>query len=101
VDGFPRASFSEEMFDGVFLGDEEVVGKRVGENPVDLLRLGTVKTAQASFDVGDADAKLHGRQRDRDGRVDVTDNEHQVRFALDKDWLDAFQNFGRLHRVGA
>src|SRR6516162_6208806 len=101
VDNFPRAAFSKEMFDSVFLRDEEVVGQGVGKNAVDLFRHGTIKTAQAGFDVRDADAKFYGRQRGRDGRVDVTDNEHQVWLVLDKYWFDAFQDFGSLHRVGA
>src|SRR2546422_10910830 len=85
INSFPRAAFSEEMLDGVLFRDEEVVGQCVSENAVDLFRHGTVKTAQTGFDVSDADAKLYGRQRGGDGRVDVTDDEHQVRLALDKE----------------
>jgi hypothetical protein len=89
TDSFPSAPFFEEMFDGAFLGDGEVVGQRVGEIAVNLFRNGMVKTLQASLGVGDADIKLYGHQSDRDGRLDIAYTEHQVRLALAEEWFHA------------
>ncbi len=60
IDGLAGAAFFEEMADGVFFGDEEIVGEGVGENAVDFFRHGAIETAQAGFYMGNGNAKLHG-----------------------------------------
>ncbi len=89
------------MLHTVFFGDEKIVSDGVGEDAVDLFGHGTVKTAEACFDVGDTNAKLHGGKRNRDRGIDVADDEDEVRLAFDKDGLNALQDFGGLRSVGA
>ncbi len=49
---FPRTAFFQEVGDGIFLGDEEIVGDGVGEDAVvDLLGHGAVKAAKVGLDV--------------------------------------------------
>ena len=95
------AAFLEKMLHPVFFGDEKIVGDGVGEDAVDLFGHSTVKTAKARFDVSDANAKLHGGERNRDRGIDVADNEDEVGLALQKNGLDAFQDLGGLRSVGA
>src|SRR6267142_45232 len=83
-DALPGAAFFKEMSDGVFFGDKKIVGERVGQDAIDLLRHGAVKTAEAGFDVSHADSKLGGSERNGDGGIDVADNENDIRLALDK-----------------
>ena len=53
IDGLAGAAFFEEMLDGVFLGDEEIVSEGVGEYAVNFFGHSAVKAAEARFDVGD------------------------------------------------
>ena len=68
---FAGAAFLEKMLHTVFFGDEKIVGDGVGKDAVDLFGHGTVKTAEARLDVGDANAKLQGGKRNGDRGVDV------------------------------
>ena len=100
-DALAGAAFLEKMLHTVFFGDEKIVGDGVGENAVDLFGHGTVKTAEARFDVSDANAELHGGERNRDRGIDVADDEDEIGLALQKNGLDAFQDLGGLRSVGA
>ena len=101
VDGFARAAFFEEMPDGVFFGDEEIVGNGVGEDAINVLGHGAVEAAESCFDVGYGNAELCSGQGDGDGAVDVADHEDEIGLAFEKDRLDASENFGGLRGVGA
>jgi len=74
VDGFAGATFIEEMLNGVFLGDEEIVGEGVGEDAIDFFRHSSIEAAEAGFDVGDLYAELYGGQRDGNGGVDIAND---------------------------
>src|SRR6266404_2924944 len=67
---FAGAAFLEEMLYTIFFGDEKIVGNGVGEDAVDLFGHGTVKTAEARFEVSDANAELHGGERNGDGGIE-------------------------------
>ena len=45
-DAFARPAFFQEMRDGIFFGDEEIVGEGVGEDAVDLLGHGAIEAAR-------------------------------------------------------
>ena len=81
-DAFAGAAFLEQMLHAVFFGDEKVVGNGVGQNAIDLFGHGAVEAAEPGFDVGHADAELHGGERDRDGGIDVADDEDEVGLAF-------------------
>ncbi len=100
-DGFAGAALFEEMIDGVFFGDEEIVGDGVSEDAVDFLGHRAIEAAQAGFDVGYGNAELYGGQGDGDGGVDVADHEDEIGLAFEEDWLDASENFGGLRGVRA
>lgn len=100
-DGIARAAFLEEMFDGIFLGDEEVVGESVRQDAIDLFRHGTVEAAKASFDMGDAHAQLDGGKGDGNGGVDVAHDENQIGLVVKKGGFDTLEDFGGLGGVGA
>src|SRR5216684_4040058 len=100
-DAFPGPAFFEEMRDGIFFSNKEIVGEGVGQDAVDLFGHGAVKAAESGFDVGYADTKFGGGKRDSNGGVDVAYNEHQVGFALDENGFNALQDFGGLGGVRA
>ena len=101
IDGLAGAAFFEEVLDSVFFGDEKIVGQGVGEDAVDFFGHGTVKTAEAGFDVGYRNAKFYGGQRDGDGGVDVADHENYIRLVFEQDGFDTLENFGGLDGMGA
>jgi hypothetical protein len=94
-------AFFQEVRDSVFFRNEEVVSESVGQDAVNFFGHGAVKAAEAGFDVGNADAKFRGGERNGDSGIDVADDQNQIRFALDKNRLDALQNFSGLRGVGA
>jgi hypothetical protein len=53
IDGLAGTAFFEEMLDGVLFGDEEKIGKGVGEDAIDFLGHGAIEAAKAGFDMGD------------------------------------------------
>jgi len=59
IDGLAGAAFFEEMADGVFFGDEEIVCERVGEDAIDFFGHGAIETAEAGLYVCNGNAKLH------------------------------------------
>src|SRR5271157_697688 len=63
----PGAAFFQEMADGSFFRNKEVVCERVGKDAVDLLRHGAIKTAKTSLYVGHANTQFHGGKRDGNG----------------------------------
>jgi hypothetical protein len=89
------------MLDGVFFGDEEIVGNGVGEDAINFLGHGAVEAAESGFDVGYGNAELHGSEGNGDGGVDVADHQDEIRFAFEKYGLDALEDFGGLRGVGA
>ncbi len=100
-DAFPGPAFFEEMRDGLFFGNKEIVCQGVGQDAVDFFGHGAVKAAEPGFDVGYTDTKFGGGQRDSNGGVDVAHNENQVGFALNENRFNALQDFGGLGGVGA
>jgi len=101
IDRFAGTAFLEEMADGVFFGDEEIVGEGIGEDAINFFGHGTVKTAKTGFDVGNWNAEFHGGEGDGDSGIDVADDEDEIGFAFDQNWLDTLENFGGLGGVGA
>src|SRR5258708_1806966 len=80
-DAAPGPAFFQEVLDGTFFSNKEIVGESVGEDAVDLLRHCTVKAAEPGLDVSHADAKFRSAERNSNGGIDITDDENQVRFA--------------------
>lgn len=101
INGFARTAFFEEMLDGVFFGDEKIVGESVGENAIDFFGHGAVETAKAGLDMGDGNAEFYGGERNGDGGVDIADDEDEIGLAFKENGLDAFEDFGGLRGVGA
>jgi hypothetical protein len=48
------------VLDGVFFGDEEIVGEGIGENAVYFFGHGAIEAAEAGFDVGYGNAEFYG-----------------------------------------
>src|SRR5258708_490790 len=101
IDAFPRPAFFEEMRDGIFFSNKEIVGEGVGQDAVDLFGHGAVKAAESGFDVGYTDTKFGGGQRNSNSGIDVAYNENQVGLALDENRFNALQDLGGLGGVRA
>src|SRR4029077_10322046 len=82
-------AFFQEVLDGIFFCNKEIVSEGVSQDAVDLLGHGTVEAAEPRLDVGNADAKFGGGERNGDGGIDVANDENQVRLALDKNGFNA------------
>src|SRR5713226_4985984 len=95
-DALPGPTFFQEVLDGIFFRNKEIVGESVGQDAVDLLGHGAVKATEPGLDVSYTDAKFHGGERNSNGGIDVSNNENQIGLAFDKNRLNAFQNFGGL-----
>ncbi len=78
-------TFFEEVLDGVFFRNKEIVGKCVGQDAVDLFGHRTVKAAESGLDVSYADTELRRGER----------------LAFDQNRLNTLQNFGGLRGVRA
>jgi hypothetical protein len=89
------------VLDGVFFGDEEIVGEGIGENAVYFFGHGAIEAAEAGFDVGYGNAEFYGSQRDGDGGIDVANNENQIRLVFEQDGLDALEDLSGLRGMGA
>ena len=89
MDGFARAAFFEELGDGVFFGDEEIVSNGIGEDSVDFFGHGAVEAAKTGLDMSDGNAEFYGGEGDGDGGIDVADDEDEVGLAFEEDGLDA------------
>src|SRR5260370_11347353 len=100
-DAAPGPAFFQEVLDGIFFRNKEIVGECVGEDTVDLLGHGAVKAAEPGLDVSYADAKFRGGERNGNGGIDIADNENDVRLVLDKDRLEWSQAFIRLRCLRA
>src|ERR1700683_2175007 len=87
IDGFARTAFFEEMLDGVFFGDEEIVGEGVREDAIDFFGHTAIKAAKASFYVGYRNAEFYGGQRDRDGGINVAYDKNEIRLVFEQDGL--------------
>ena len=101
VDLVPGDVLALEVADRLFGMHIELVGDRVGEDPVDLLGHGAVVAAQTGLDVADGDAQLHGGQCGGHGRVHVPGHHHQVGRVRDQQRFEAFHHLGGLLGVGA
>jgi len=101
MDGFARAAFFEELGDGLFFGDEEIVGDSIGEDSVDFFGHGAIEAAETGFDVGDGDAEFDGGERNGDGGIDVADDEDEIGLAFEENGLNALQDFCGLRGVRA
>src|SRR5689334_20031154 len=97
----PGTALLEEVSDGIFFGDKEIVGQRVCEDAIDFLGHGAIKAAESSFDVGNADAEFGGGKRNGDGGIHVADDKNEIGLAVDKYRFDALQDFSGLRGVGA
>ncbi len=75
---------------------EQQVGNGVRDAPVDLLGHPLVEAAQAGLDVGHRDAEFLGRQATGHRRVDVAENDDQIRLLLEKHLLESDHDLGRL-----
>src|SRR5580693_10782684 len=100
VDGFAGAAFLLEILDGVFLGDEEIVGQGIGQDAIDFFGHTAVEAAEAGFDVGNGNAELYGGKRNSDRGIDVANDKNEIGLMLEQDGLDALEDFGGLHGVG-
>jgi hypothetical protein len=89
------------VLDGVFFCDEEKVGEGIGEDAVDFFGHGTIKAAEAGFDVGYRNAELNGRERDGNGGIDIANHENEIGLVLEQNGLDALEDFGGLDGMGA
>jgi len=69
----------QEVLPAAFLGHQENAGNGVRHHPINLLRHGTVKAAQARFHVDHRNLQFCGNQRASDGRVYIADNQHRGR----------------------
>src|SRR5712692_10737017 len=94
-------TFFEEVLDGVFCRNQEIVGKCVGQDAVDLFGHRTVKAAESGLDVSYADTELRRGERNGDSGIDIAYHENQVRLAFDQNRLNTLQNFGGLRGVRA
>jgi len=101
IDRFAGTAFLEQMLDGVFFGDEEVVGQSIGENAINFLGHGAIKAAEAGFDMCHGNAEFYGGERNGDGGVDVADDENEIGLAFEQDGLDALKDFSGLGGMGA
>ena len=101
MDGFARAAFLEELADGIFFGDEEIVGDGIGEDAIDFFGHGAIEAAETGFDVSDGNAEFYGGERDGNGGIDVADDEDEIGLAFEEDGLDTLQDFGGLRGVRA
>ncbi len=90
-----------EVADRLFGVHVELVGDRVGEDPVDLFRHRPVVAAQTGLDVADRDAQLDRGQCRGDSRVHVPGNHDQVGRIGDQQRLEALHDLGGLLGVGA
>src|SRR5277367_1365898 len=73
VDAFAGPAFFEQMLDGIFFGDEEIVSKGIGENAIDFFGHGAIEAAKSGFDVSYGNAEFYGGQGNGNGGVDVAD----------------------------
>ena len=101
IDGLAGAALFEEMLDGVFFGDEEIVGQGIGEDAIDFFGHGAIEAAEAGFDVSDRDAEFYSSERNGDGGIDVADDENEIWLVFEQDGLDALEDFGSLCGVRA
>jgi hypothetical protein len=101
--GFARTAFFEELGDGVFFGDEEIVGNGIGEDAIDFFGHGAVEAAKTSLDMSDRNAEFDGSEGDSDGGIDIANDEDEVGLAFEEDGLDTLQDFSGLRgmRTGA
>src|ERR1700722_3657754 len=60
INGLAGTAFFEEMLYGVLFGDEEKIGKGVGEDAIDFLGHGTIKAAKSGLDVGYWNTEFYG-----------------------------------------
>ena len=80
------------MIDCVHAGDQQEIGKPVGDNAVDLLRHRSIEAAQARLDMGECDARLRSHESGRYRRVDVPVNNHKIRSSLQEQIFQALEN---------
>ena len=74
--------FPTEVGDTVLLGREEVRGKVIRDDPVDLLRHATVEAAQAGFHVAYRNADLCGNEGRRQRRVHIAHDKDEIGLSL-------------------
>ena len=101
IDALAMLAFAYQIFDGVFFGDEEIVGKRVGDDAIDFFGHGAIAAAQAGFHMHHGDEEFGGGERGGHRGIDVADDQHAIGFAFEDDRLDLAQNFRSLPGVGA
>ena len=95
----PRPAFFQEMPDGIFLRNEQIIREGIGQHAVDFLWHGAVKTAKTRLHVGYANAQFHRGKRDGNRGIDVADHYHHVGLPFEKNRLDPLQDFRGLRRV--
>ena len=96
ADLFGRDAFAPQVFIGVARRREQEVGKRVGDEAVDLFGHLSVAAAQARFNVCDANRHLGGDQRCRHRRVDIAHDDHPVGPLIKKHLLEGHHDARRL-----
>jgi hypothetical protein len=89
------------MLDGVFFGYEKIVGEGIGEDAIDFFGHTAVEAAEAGFDVGDGNAKLHSGERNGNSGIDVANDKNEIGLVFEQYGLDALENFSSLHGVRA
>src|SRR5712691_5765985 len=60
-DAFPGATFFQEVPNGIFFRDKEIISEGVGQDAVDLFGHGAVKATESGLDVSYADTEFRGR----------------------------------------
>ena len=98
--------FAGQIVNAGGIRNQQQIGDRVGDNPVDLLGHRAVEAAQPRLDVGHRDPQFHRRERRGHGRVDVAHHHQPIEPAAAnrpvlEHLLHPLQDAGRLHRVAA
>src|SRR5688500_3712960 len=98
----PSDAFAQEITDSTRLGHEEQIGYVIREDPVDLFRHGRIERAQAGLDVRNERSRartLRRHERARESRIDIADDDDDVRALLHEDLLETRHHSGRLDGV--
>jgi hypothetical protein len=98
-DFFVRNPFLTEVINATLLSDEKLVGNAVRHEPINLLRHAAISTAQARLHMGYPDVHLIRNERAGKRRVDIPNDNHQVRLFLLDDRFEGCHDAGRLLRV--
>ena len=101
MDALVRDPFTPQVVVRRMFSSEQQVGQVIGQHPVDLFGHASVEASEAGFDVGDGDPQLCRHQSAGQRRIDISDDEHEIRAPIEQDRFEGGHDRGRLLRVAA